>query len=149
MSAAAGAGAGVAASAAAGEGCQVVLVDGSGRILLQLRDDIPTIPFPGMWALPGGMLEPPETPLACIVREVEEELGARIPVAEVTHLMTRTRSYGVEHTFTARLHVPAEDIALTEGQRVAWFPVAEAVGMELAYEDADVLREVAGLLPRG
>ncbi|RIJ49668.1 NUDIX domain-containing protein [Clavibacter lycopersici] len=126
------------------EGCQVVLVDAAGRILLQLRDAIPTIPFPGMWAIPGGMLEPGETPLACIVREVEEELGVRIPAAGVTHLMSRTRSYGVEHTFTARLDVPAEDIRLTEGQRVAWFPVAEAVAMELAYEDADVLREVAG-----
>jgi 8-oxo-dGTP diphosphatase len=83
------------------------------------------------------------------VREVEEELGARIPLGEVAHLMTRTRSYGIEHTFTARLDVPAEDIRLTEGQRVAWFPVDEAVGMELAYEDADVLREVAGRLPRG
>jgi 8-oxo-dGTP diphosphatase len=126
------------------EGCQVVLVDAAGRILLQLRDDIPTIPFPGMWAIPGGMLEPGETPLACIVREVDEELGARIPPAEVVHLMTRTRSYGIEHTFTARLDIAAEDIRLTEGQRVAWFPVAEAIGMGLAYEDADVLREVAG-----
>jgi 8-oxo-dGTP diphosphatase len=135
--------------AATAEGCQAVLVDAAGRILLQLRDDIPTIPFPGMWAIPGGMLEPGETPLACIVREVEEELGVRIPPAEVTHLMTRTRSYGIEHTFTARLDVPAEDIALTEGQRVAWFPVDEAVATELAYEDADVLREVAGRLPRG
>jgi 8-oxo-dGTP diphosphatase len=131
------------------EGCQAVLVDRDGRILLQLRDDIRTIPFPGMWAIPGGMLEPPETPLACVVREVEEELGARIPAAEVAHLMTRTRSYGIEHTFTARLDVPAEDIRLTEGQRVAWFALDEAVGMELAYEDADVLREVAGRLPRG
>ncbi|MFT2753030.1 NUDIX hydrolase [Clavibacter sp. Sh2088] len=135
--------------AAPAEGCQVVLVDAAGRILLQLRDDIPTIPFPGMWAIPGGMLEPGETPLACIVREVEEELGARIPPAEVAHLMTRTRSYGIEHTFTARLDVPAEDIRLTEGQRVAWFALDEAVAMELAYEDADVLREVAGRLPRG
>jgi 8-oxo-dGTP diphosphatase len=131
------------------EGCQAVLVDRDRRILLQLRDDIPTIPFPGMWAIPGGMLEPGETPLACVVREVEEELGARIPAAEVAHLMTRTRSYGIEHTFTARLDVPAEDIRLTEGQRVAWFALDEAVGMELAYEDADVLREVAGRLPRG
>lgn len=131
------------------EGCQVVLVDPAGRILLQLRDDIPTIPFPGMWAIPGGMLEPGEAPLACVVREVEEELGARIPPAEVTHLLTRTRSYGIEHTFTARLDVAAEDIRLTEGQRVAWFPLVEAVAMELAYEDADVLREVAGRLPRG
>ncbi|CAN00159.1 conserved hypothetical protein [Clavibacter michiganensis subsp. michiganensis NCPPB 382] len=127
----------------------MVLVDAAGRILLQLRDDIPTIPFPGMWAIPGGMLEPGETPLACIVREVEEELGVRIAPAEVAHLMTRTRSYGIEHTFTARLDVAAEDIRLTEGQRVAWFPVADAVGMELAYEDADVLREVAGRVARG
>jgi 8-oxo-dGTP diphosphatase len=139
----------VSEGAAPAEGCQAVLVDAAGRMLLQLRDDIPTIPFPGMWAIPGGMLEPGETPLACIVREVEEELGARIPPGEVAHLMTRTRSYGIEHTFTARLDVPAEDIRLTEGQRVAWFPVDEAVGMELAYEDADVLREVAGRLSRG
>jgi 8-oxo-dGTP diphosphatase len=131
------------------EGCQAVLVDAAGRVLLQLRDDIPTIPFPGMWAIPGGMLEPPETPLACIVREVAEELGVDIAPADVTHLMTRTRSYGVEHTFTARLDVPAEDIRLTEGQRVAWFPVAEAIGLGLAYEDADVLREVAGRIARG
>ncbi|MFS4505069.1 NUDIX hydrolase [Clavibacter sp. Sh2141] len=131
------------------EGCQVVLVDRAGRILLQLRDDIPTIPFPGMWAIPGGMLEPAETPLACIVREVAEELGVEIAPADVTHLMTRTRSYGVEHTFTARLDVPAEEIRLTEGQRVAWFPVAEAVELGLAYEDADVLREVAERIARG
>jgi 8-oxo-dGTP diphosphatase len=131
------------------EGCQAVLVDAAGRVLLQLRDDIPTIPFPGMWAIPGGMLEPPETPLACIVREVAEELGVEIAPADATHLMTRTRSYGVEHTFTARLDVPAEEIRLTEGQRVAWFPVAEAVGMGLAYEDADVLREVAGRIAPG
>ncbi len=131
------------------EGCQVVLVDAAGRILLQLRDDIPTIPFPGMWAIPGGMLEPGETPLACIERDGEEELGVRIAPAEVAHLMTRTRSYGIEHTFTAPLDVAAEDIRLTEGQRVAWFPVADAVGMELAYEDADVLREVAGRVARG
>jgi 8-oxo-dGTP diphosphatase len=130
-------------------GCQAVLVDAAGRILLQLRDDIPTIPFPGMWAIPGGMLEPPETPLACIVREIAEELDVEMAPADVTHLMTRTRSYGVEHTFTARLDVPAEEIRLTEGQRVAWFPVAEAVGMDLAYEDADVLREVAGRIARG
>ncbi|MDQ0744748.1 8-oxo-dGTP diphosphatase [Clavibacter sp. B3I6] len=130
-------------------GCQAVLVDATGRILLQLRDDIPAIPFPGMWAIPGGMLEPPETPLACIVREVAEELGVEMAPADVTHLMTRTRSYGVEHTFTARLDVPAEEIRLTEGQRVAWFPVAEAVGMDLAYEDADVLREIAERIARG
>lgn len=33
------------------------------------------IPFPGLWDLPGGGREGHETPVACIRREVHEELG--------------------------------------------------------------------------
>jgi 8-oxo-dGTP diphosphatase len=32
----------------------------------------------GEWAIPGGRLEPNETPLTCIVRELEEETGIQI-----------------------------------------------------------------------
>ena len=124
---------------AQGEGCQIVLVDHRGAVLLQLRDGKDWIPYPGMWAVPGGMLEPGESPLDCIVREVREELGVGLDPHEVTHLGSVARSYGVEHTFTARLDVPAEDIALTEGQRVEWFTSEQVAQMHLAYEDDDVL----------
>jgi len=124
---------------AQGEGCQIVLVDHRGAVLLQLRDGKDWIPYPGMWAVPGGMLEAGERPLDCIVREVREELGIALDPDEVTHLETVGRSYGVEHTFTARLDVPAEQIALTEGQRVEWFAPEQVAQMHLAYEDDDVL----------
>lgn len=47
-------------------------------ILSILRDDIPTIPFPNTWDLPGGGREGEETPFDCVQREVFEELGITI-----------------------------------------------------------------------
>lgn len=49
-----------------------------GAVLTILRDDIPEIPFPGFWDLPGGGREPGESPEDCALREVEEEVGLRI-----------------------------------------------------------------------
>lgn len=46
----------------------------SGKYLLQLRDNIPTIAAPGEWSLFGGSLQRGEMPLAGIKREIFEEL---------------------------------------------------------------------------
>lgn len=121
------------------EGCQIVLVDESGRVLLQLRDEKACIPFPGMWALPGGMLEAGETPADCIRREMSEEMGIELGSDRIHHVETRRRSYGIEHTFTADFSIDASDIELTEGQAVAWFTAPEVAAMTLAYEDGAVL----------
>ena len=47
----------------------------SGAYVLQLRDDVPGIAYPGMWALFGGALEPDEEPAQGLRREIFEELG--------------------------------------------------------------------------
>src|SRR5215471_3678285 len=52
-----------------------VLVDTNGRLLLQLRDNIPNILYPGKVGLFGGHREGDETFLECVVREVHEELS--------------------------------------------------------------------------
>lgn len=55
-------------------GAKLAILVGT-RILTIQRDDIPTIPWPGYWDLPGGAREPGETPQDCVLRETKEELG--------------------------------------------------------------------------
>ncbi len=43
------------------------------KLLLMLRDDIPTIPAPNTWALIGGKNEEGETPEETLLREIKEE----------------------------------------------------------------------------
>lgn len=47
----------------------------NNHFLLQLRDDIPGILYPGHWALFGGHLEPDEHPDEAIQRELVEEIS--------------------------------------------------------------------------
>lgn len=53
----------------------VALLDDDDAVLLQLRDDIPEIVYPGQWVFPGGHGKPGESPAACARRELMEETG--------------------------------------------------------------------------
>lgn len=55
-------------------GAKIALTFGE-RLVAYKRNNIPTIPSPGLWDLPGGGSEGDETPIPCAVREVEEEFG--------------------------------------------------------------------------
>ena len=51
-----------------------IIVDPDGRYLMQLRDDLPHVLYPGHWGLFGGGAEPGETPAVGFAREMMEEL---------------------------------------------------------------------------
>ncbi|NJM82369.1 MAG: NUDIX domain-containing protein [Tabrizicola sp.] len=59
-------------------GCKVALFSGL-TILTYLRDEKPGLRWPGLWDLPGGGREGEESPEDCVLREVEEEFGLRLP----------------------------------------------------------------------
>lgn len=54
-----------------------------GQLLTYLRDDKPSIPWPGMWDLPGGGREGDETPLQTAARETMEEFNLTLDLAWV------------------------------------------------------------------
>ncbi|GAA3856574.1 NUDIX hydrolase [Celeribacter arenosi] len=66
------------------DGAKIAILRGDDVLTLQ-RDDIPTIPFPGEWDLPGGGREGHETPFETVARELHEELGLRISAQRVIY----------------------------------------------------------------
>lgn len=59
----------------------LALIRQEGRCFLQRRPLTASV-FPGLWELPGGKLEPGESPRAALERELREELGWRAEQVE-------------------------------------------------------------------
>jgi 8-oxo-dGTP diphosphatase len=57
-----------------------VMLDARGRVLLARRTEGRDLA--GLWEFPGGKVDPGETPLQALGRELEEELGIHVQAAE-------------------------------------------------------------------
>ena len=109
----------------------VILEDQFGRILLQLRDDKPTIATPNMWGLFGGSVEAGEKPFDGALREIAEELCITLsPELLKPVLIYEELPMKWFHAF----HYPIStseiaNIVLMEGQRFSlWSPQAIKTG---------------------
>jgi 8-oxo-dGTP diphosphatase len=51
-----------------------IIATASGQLLMQLRDDIPRIFYPGFWGCFGGAVGAGENPTTALSRELQEEL---------------------------------------------------------------------------
>ena len=84
-----------------------------GQILMQLRDDIPGIVYPGVWGLFGGHIEPGETPEIAVKREINEEIGYEISQVSLFECYGETNV--IRHVFYAPLNVEMGRLVLNEG----------------------------------
>jgi 8-oxo-dGTP diphosphatase len=113
------------------KGTSIIFVNDQRKVLLLLRDDKPTIPYPNMWDVPGGHVDDGETPEQCIVREMKEEMD--LTLEEFQRLSVMEFTDRVEYTFWKRVNLDIEKIDLREGQRLRWFTELEARNSKLAY----------------
>lgn len=84
------------------------------QFLMQLRDNIPTILYPGYWALFGGHIEPGETPEIAVQREILEEIGYKLPDT-FAFFGCYPDERVVRHVFHAPLEVEFNQLVLNEG----------------------------------
>jgi 8-oxo-dGTP diphosphatase len=122
------------------------------EIVTYLRDEKDSIPFPGLWDLPGGGREADENPVDCGLREVEEEFGLCIPAERVTHL-TRYKSQtsgGLDTYFCIAAITPEEIEQIQfgeEGQGWALMQIDEFITHERAIPHLQ--KRLSALLSRG
>ncbi|MHC5938576.1 NUDIX hydrolase [Nostoc sp.] len=83
------------------------------KFLMQLRDNIPGILYPGYWALFGGHIEPGETPEVAVKREILEEIGYTLPPFFEFGYYPGEKV--VRHVFHAPLLMELNQLVLNEG----------------------------------
>ncbi|MGF1474923.1 MAG: (deoxy)nucleoside triphosphate pyrophosphohydrolase [Geminicoccaceae bacterium] len=96
------------------------LVDRDGRVLVGQRP--PDKSMAGLWEFPGGKVEPGETPEACLLRELAEELGVETEQSCLAPLTFASHDYDGFHLlmplFICRVwHGLAQG---KEGQALKW-----------------------------
>lgn len=106
-----------------------IIEDAERRLVLQLRDDAPSVSYPNYWGLFGGQLEAGEIPLEAIARELREELGRDV---DATRLASVGTFYDtpqiVWFVFSYVAGKEIDHAVLTEGQALGRFSRAEIGG---------------------
>jgi 8-oxo-dGTP diphosphatase len=117
----------------------VLLVDRDGALLMQHRDGHAAI-APYQWALPGGHIEPGETPIHAAHRELAEETGLAAglePFWSGPRPPDPALGYPVTvHAFCGRTDATQSDVVLGEGIAMVFVPAALAMDRDLAVSAA-------------
>lgn len=96
---------------------------------------------PGVWSLPGGKVEPGETPLQGAIRELEEETGIR--VEEVTELGLKKRTDSVSHYFETWIFEPKLTFLDNEEHyRYQWIKIEDLKDYDLILDLGQTLSEL-------
>ena len=120
--------------------CGLLIENGRGEVLLQLRDNKPTIAYPNCWGTFGGQIEEGELPEQAIVREIREELAYR---------PKRLENYGVFpcdgydiymfRCTDTELHI--KTLHVHEGQRAGFFSCADLDSARFAFNCREIVQD--------
>ena len=124
-----------------------VITDGESVLLIKRKGD----PFSGYWALPGGFIDPGETPEQAAKRELQEETGVDIGGIKMSYVGKFDESNRdprmenvISYAFLAKIpHQEAQ--AGDDASAATWVPIEKLKGLQLAFDHASILSK-AGII---
>ncbi|MFG3253644.1 (deoxy)nucleoside triphosphate pyrophosphohydrolase [Streptomyces sp. NPDC048172] len=109
-----------------------------GKLLAARRTAPPE--FAGRWELPGGKVEPGETPQEALVRELREELGIEVEVLDRLPGEWKLKSDLVLHAWEARL-LKGEPQPLQDHDELRWLAPEAAFDVDWLEQDVPFVKE--------
>lgn len=119
----------------------IAIIHQDGKYLMQLRDDLPTIAYPGVWGFFGGHIEPGEEPETALRRELKEEINYLSPT--LTKFSSNQTGNYIRHIFSSPLTVSVSELDLKEGWDLKLL-TPEEIQQGFAYSDRAIANKPLG-----
>jgi 8-oxo-dGTP diphosphatase len=115
------------------------IIEQNGTVLAAQRSASTTLPL--KWEFPGGKIETGETPKECLTRELQEELGISVVIADA--LTPTTHSYP---DFAVTLYPficqqAGGSMTMYEHHALTWVEPQQMPGLDWAAADLPIIRE--------
>ena len=109
----------------------LIILNDKNEILLQLRDNIQSIPFPNTWCNLGGGIEENEKPDEAIKREISEEIG--LDIENFKFFRKYISNQRIDWVFSTSLSLDLEKVILSEGQKIEYFSFDDAIKLTYGF----------------
>ena len=122
------------------------LIDVDGRVLICQRPEGKQLA--GLWEFPGGKVEPGETPEACLIRELEEELGIRVTKACLAPFVFASHEYDGFHLLMPLYLIRRWEGVVTnrEHKAMAWVKPVQLADYPMPPADAPLVAWLRDLI---
>jgi len=96
----------------------------------------------GLWEFPGGKIEPGESPIECLKRELKEELNIEADIGELLLKNNHDYNFAKIKLITYRAEYLSGDFILSDHSQIKWLELAEFDQYEFVSADYRIIEHL-------